>query len=183
MWNASWIARGISRGSWIRIECLTIGIVMPLISASWKPSVPISSVRTWPVRKTVGTLSITASAIGVTVGRPGPDVASATPTVRGLGVALRRVPSSLLVAALDVADAGVVEGVVGRQIGPAGNSEHVLDALGLEALHDGVDGAHGTRAPFRSEGAARARAAKIESTSGFSAPVRYSRSRPQRMQT
>ena len=45
-WNASWIAFGISRGSWIMIECLTIGIVMPEMSASWKPSVPISSVRT-----------------------------------------------------------------------------------------------------------------------------------------
>ena len=53
-WNASWIAFGISRGSWIMIECLTIGIVMPVMSASWKPSVPISSVRTWPVMKTVG---------------------------------------------------------------------------------------------------------------------------------
>ena len=57
-WNASWIAFGISRGSWIMIECLTIGIVMPEMSASWKPSVPISSVRTCPVRKTVGTLSM-----------------------------------------------------------------------------------------------------------------------------
>src|SRR5947208_2700084 len=46
MWKASWIASGISRASWIRIECLTTGIVMPVTSASWKPSVPISSVRT-----------------------------------------------------------------------------------------------------------------------------------------
>ncbi len=82
MWNASWIAFGMSRGSWIRIECLTIGIVMPEMSASWKPSVPISSVRTWPVRKTVGTLSITASAMQVTrLVAPGPLVASATPTL------------------------------------------------------------------------------------------------------
>ena len=81
-WKASWIAVGISRGSWIMIECLTIGIVMPEMSASWKPSVPIRSVRTWPVRKTVGTLSITASAIAVTrFVAPGPLVASATPTL------------------------------------------------------------------------------------------------------
>ena len=81
MWKASWIAFGMSRGSWIRIECLTIGIVMPEMSASWKPSVPIRSVRTWPVRNTVGTLSIIASAIGVTrLVAPGPLVASATPT-------------------------------------------------------------------------------------------------------
>src|SRR5205085_717685 len=61
MWKASWIAVGISRGSWIISECLTIGIVMPVTSASWKPSVPIKSVRTWPVMKTVGTESMTAS--------------------------------------------------------------------------------------------------------------------------
>ena len=81
MWKALWIASGISRGSWIMIECLTIGIVMPETSASWKPSVPIRSVRTWPVMKTVGTESIIASAIGVTrLVAPGPLVASATPT-------------------------------------------------------------------------------------------------------
>jgi hypothetical protein len=81
MWNASWIACGISRGSWMRIECFTIGIVIPVVSASWKPSVPSSSVRTCPVRNTVGTESMTASAIGVTrLVAPGPEVASATPT-------------------------------------------------------------------------------------------------------
>ena len=82
MWNASWIASGISRGSWIMIECLTTGIVMPVTSASWKPSVPIRSVRTWPVMNTVGTESIIASAIAVTrLVAPGPLVASATPTL------------------------------------------------------------------------------------------------------
>ncbi len=63
-------------------ECLTIGSVMPMVSASWKPSVPSSSVRTWPVMKTTGTESIIASAIGVTrLVAPGPEVASATPTL------------------------------------------------------------------------------------------------------
>ena len=81
MWKAVCSASGISRGSWIIIECLTIGRVMPVTSASWKPSVPIRSVRTWPVMKTVGTESIIASAIGVTrLVAPGPLVASATPT-------------------------------------------------------------------------------------------------------
>ncbi len=81
MWNASWIRSGISRGSAIWKECLTIGSVMPVMSASWKPSVPIRSVRTWPVRKTVGTESMTASAIAVTrLVAPGPEVPSATPT-------------------------------------------------------------------------------------------------------
>ena len=63
------------------IECLTTGIVIPVTSASWKPSVPIRSVRTWPVMNTVGTESIIASAIGVTrLVAPGPEVARATPT-------------------------------------------------------------------------------------------------------
>ena len=81
-WKASRIARGISSGCWIMKECLTIGMVMPIVSASWKPSVPSSSVRTWPVMKTTGTESIIASAIGVTrFVAPGPDVASETPTL------------------------------------------------------------------------------------------------------
>ena len=62
---------------------MTIGIVMPVMSASWKPSVPIRSVRTWPVMNTVGTESIIASAIARDeVGRArAADVASATPTL------------------------------------------------------------------------------------------------------
>ena len=62
-------------------ECLTIGSVIPVTSASWKPSVPIRSVRTCPVMKTVGTESRFASAIAVSrFVAPGPEVASATPT-------------------------------------------------------------------------------------------------------
>ena len=81
MWKASWMASGISIGSRIMIECLTTGMVMPVTSASWNPSVPSRSVRTWPVMKTVGTLSMIASAMAVTrLVAPGPDVASATPT-------------------------------------------------------------------------------------------------------
>ena len=50
-------------------------------TASWKPSVPISSVRTWPVMKMTGVESIIASAIAVTrLVAPGPEVAKATPT-------------------------------------------------------------------------------------------------------
>ena len=81
-WKASWIARGSSCGVWIMKECLTIGIVMPIVSASWKPSVPSSSVRTWPVMNTHGTESIIASVIGVIrLVAPGPLVANATPTL------------------------------------------------------------------------------------------------------
>ena len=63
-------------------ECLTTGIVMPIVSASWKPSVPSRSVRTWPVMNTIGTESIIASTIGVTrFVAPGPLVPNATPTL------------------------------------------------------------------------------------------------------
>ena len=61
-------------------ECLTIGIVIPMTSTSWNPSVPIRSVRTWPVMNTVGTESIIASAIAVTrFVAPGPEVPKPTP--------------------------------------------------------------------------------------------------------
>jgi len=81
MWKASWTIRGISSGWRIMNECLTTGMVMPKVSASWKPSVPSSSVRTWPVKNTTGTESIIASVSGVTMFvAPGPEVAKHTPT-------------------------------------------------------------------------------------------------------
>jgi hypothetical protein len=61
---------------------LTIGIVTPVMSHSWKASVPIRGERTCPVTHTSGVESIHASAIGVTrFVAPGPDVAIATPTL------------------------------------------------------------------------------------------------------
>ena len=82
MWKASWIAFGISRGSWIRIECLTTGIVMPVTSASWKPSVPISVGAHLTGEEDRRHRVHTASAIAVTrLVAPGPEVASATPTL------------------------------------------------------------------------------------------------------
>ena len=58
-----------------------IGIVMPRMSASWKASVPIAALGTWPVIATIGTESMYASAIGVTrLVAPGPEVAMHTPT-------------------------------------------------------------------------------------------------------
>ncbi len=60
---------------------LVTGCVIAQTSASWKPSVPISSLRTWPVIATSGTLSIIASSKPVTrLVAPGPDVAQQTPT-------------------------------------------------------------------------------------------------------
>ncbi len=79
-WNAALITCGISSTSCTSHECLTIGIVIPVMSHSWNASVPIRFERTWPVMQTSGVESIHASAIGVTrFVAPGPDVASATP--------------------------------------------------------------------------------------------------------
>ena len=70
----------MSSGRSIAIECLTIGCVMPITSASWKAFVPLRVVFTWPVMKSVGVLSMWASAMAVTkFVAPGPDVPSATP--------------------------------------------------------------------------------------------------------
>ncbi len=161
MWKASWIERGISSGCWIMKLCLTIGIVMPIVSASWKPSVPSSSVRTWPVRNTTGTESIIASQIGVTrLVAPGPLVPSDDADLAGrLGVALGGVAAAGLVADEDVADAGVVEGVVGGEVGAAGQPEYDVDTLGLQAFHQGVDCTHAAPpfSGFRRRGRLRAR--------------------------
>ena len=55
--------------------------MIPVMSHSWKASVPIRFERTWPVMQTSGVESIQASAIGVTrFVAPGPEVAIATPT-------------------------------------------------------------------------------------------------------
>ena len=80
-WKASAIALGISAGSLTSMLCLVTGIVMPVMSASWKASVPISARVCWPVIATTGTESIWASASGVTrFVAPGPEVAMHTPT-------------------------------------------------------------------------------------------------------
>ncbi|MNN49232.1 hypothetical protein D3C81_1637460 [compost metagenome] len=55
-------------------------MVIPNIFTSWKLSLPIRSVETWPVNTTIGTESINALAIPVTaLVAPGPDVTNATP--------------------------------------------------------------------------------------------------------
>ena len=55
---------------------------MPVVSASWKASVPIRCDGTCPVTITSGVESRKASATGVTrFVAPGPDVAMATPTL------------------------------------------------------------------------------------------------------
>ena len=81
MWNASRTLSAMSAGSFTRKLCFVMGIVMPVMSASWKASLPTTGVGTCPVIATSGTESIFASAIGVTrLVPPGPDVAMHTPT-------------------------------------------------------------------------------------------------------
>ena len=81
-WKAAFRTPGSSSTFWTSHECFTIGSVMPTASVSWKASVPMRFVRTWPVMATSGVESIHASAIGVTrFVAPGPDVAIATPTL------------------------------------------------------------------------------------------------------
>ena len=53
--------------------------------------------------------------------------------------------SAGLVAYEDVPDARVDECVVGRKVRAAGIPEYDVNAFGLEALHDGVDGTHHRR--------------------------------------
>jgi hypothetical protein len=48
----------MSSAFWTRKLCLVIGIVMPQMSASWKASVPIIGLPTWPVIATIGTESM-----------------------------------------------------------------------------------------------------------------------------
>jgi hypothetical protein len=59
---------------------LVQGRVMPMVSHSWKASVPIRCVATWPVITIRGMESIKASTMPVTaLVAPGPEVTSTTP--------------------------------------------------------------------------------------------------------
>ena len=81
MWNAALMAIGMSAALVTRKLCLVIGKVMPLMSASWKASVPMEVDATWPVIATMGTESMYASVSAVTrFAAPGPEVAMHTPT-------------------------------------------------------------------------------------------------------
>ena len=56
-WKARFTASGSSSTRLTRMLCLTQGRVMPTVSTSWKASLPITAVRTWPVNTTSGTES------------------------------------------------------------------------------------------------------------------------------
>ena len=57
-WNASFTTRGMSWASVISQLCLVTGIVMPVVSHSWKASVPMAVDGTWPVITTIGVESM-----------------------------------------------------------------------------------------------------------------------------
>ena len=57
-WNASATVRAMSSALVTRKLCLVTGSVMPEMSASWNPSVPIRLLGTWPVMATTGTESM-----------------------------------------------------------------------------------------------------------------------------
>src|SRR5881394_3554927 len=65
-WKASLTTLGMSWASVISQLCLVTGMVMPVVSHSWKASVPITLVGTCPVTAIIGTESTWASHSGVT---------------------------------------------------------------------------------------------------------------------
>ncbi len=54
MWKAWRTAIGISWADITSSLCLVVLRVMPTVSHSWKASVPIAFVATWPVMHTIG---------------------------------------------------------------------------------------------------------------------------------
>ena len=83
-----------------------MGRVTPVMSVSWKASLPMYVEATWPVTQTMGIESSIAVAMPVTrLVAPGPDVAMHDADLaRGPGVAVGHVRRALLVADEDVAD-------------------------------------------------------------------------------
>ena len=105
---------------------------MPTVSASWKASLPIMWVATWPVRQTMGTESMSASvSAGDGIGGAGAGGDQDAADLAGrAGIAFGGVHRRLLVADEDVADAVLLEdGIVERQHGAAGIAEDDLYAL------------------------------------------------------
>ena len=57
-WKAAFSVGASSSTSVTRKLCLVMGRVIPVMSVSWKASVPITDVGTWPVMATTGDESI-----------------------------------------------------------------------------------------------------------------------------
>ena len=120
---------------------------MPKVSASWKASLPMSLVETWPVMATMGMESIMASTRPVVrLVAPGPEVAQQTPTLAGgAGVAFGGEGGILLVTHQDVTDVVVVEDVVKGEGDAAGVAEHAVHTLAGEAFQQHSCAAHQRR--------------------------------------
>jgi hypothetical protein len=79
-WKAAATTLGMSSTSLINQLCLVIPMVTPVMSHSWKASVPMEPVATWPDTTISGVESMYALASGVTMlVAPGPLVTMATP--------------------------------------------------------------------------------------------------------
>ena len=118
---------------------------MPVVSHSWKASLPIRCVGTWPEKMTSGTLSISASVMPVTaLVAPGPEVTMHHADLAGrAGVALGRVHRAAFLADQDVADVVLLKQlVVDRQDGAAGIAEYIRDALIDERLDENLRTGH-----------------------------------------
>ena len=115
--------------------CLVMGRVMPVMSISWKASVPRTLEETWPVMATMGMESSMAVARPVTrLVAPGPEVAMQTPgRAGGARVAVGHVRGALLVAHEHVVDGGeLAQRVVDGKDGSAGIAEDGGDAFAGE---------------------------------------------------
>ena len=114
-----------------------MGRVMPVVSVSWKASVPMEARATCPTTATTGTESIWAVAIPVTrFVAPGPDVAQHTPTRAGYaGVAVGGVGGALLVTSEDVLQLRVLgKRLVEGEDCSAGKTKDLYDALTYQAF-------------------------------------------------
>ena len=121
---------------------------MPTVSHSWKASLPIRCVGTWPVMQTIGIESISASVSPVTaLVAPGPEVTSTHADLAGRArITFRRMHGALLVAHEDVLEAILLEQlVIDRQHGAARIAENMLDALVGESLKHHLGACHCAR--------------------------------------
>ena len=116
--------------------CFTIGRVIPKMSTSWKASVPISGLATWPVIATIGTLSRNALAIPVTrLVAPGSRGREAHAGLAGdpaIGIGGER--RGLFMTDEDVLQARAGQRIIDRHDRAARIAEDVLDAFALERL-------------------------------------------------
>ena len=78
--HVPWLLRSVLLLTPVVALCFVMGNVIPVMSISWKASVPITALETLPVMATKGTESRKAVAMPVTrFVAPGPEVAITTP--------------------------------------------------------------------------------------------------------